>query len=710
MSDFLNKYPYTNFHELNLDWVIERVKKLTEDWAATLEEWNSTEEQWQELYDYVHDYFDNLDVQQEINNKINAMIADGTFVTITTPVIEAKVASMMPATVASQIGNTVASQIGATVASQIDDVVAGQIDSAIVSPVNDWLSLHITQPTTPVVDDTLTISGAAADSAVTGKTIRETEIQNEMLNGVMLHIMYPVGSIVNNVIGTQVTFTDTGTRAVFERVYIKYNSTIRSLNSKQFILIKVNSADIIQSISSWVTSAAMTPGYYYVLYEENITDEYIVFNNLFITVDGYLEKNSIKNYIDNADASNIHSIDVLASQTLPELRNIVKVELANTSDITAGKYYYNNSGTMEIRTGTNCNRMNNKIRLYANKSYHCENLYYGFCVVCNVDSLSVIDTLNNLLVGDVYTPTSDCELYVTFTDADLLNATIYMIFENDVFNPYIQSERLPYIVVDVNGSGQFTDIQSAIDYANNTYNTVTTPVTIFIKNGVYTVLPDAASPFYAINKGSNMISIRGEDRDHTIIRCTCTDTLQGVALNIGGQCTIENLTIENLADATYTPATILPGNHRPYCLHNDAGVVDDSVSYYTTVRNCKFYSECDTPVGAGMHENQTQRYENCEFIYSQNAVIIQQGALYVHAPINPSDTANGLEVVDCVCVCNNTQHAMSIGDVSGSQPWAQIPQTYIRNVTYSAGTELHLDGASAITDYSKLNSNSSLNK
>ena len=173
MSDFFNKYPYTDFHEMNLDWIIERVKKLTEDWASTLEEWNNTEEQWQELYDYVHNYFDNLDVQQEINNKINAMIADGTFVTITTPVIEAKVASMMPATVASQIGDTVASQIGATVAGQIGDTVASQIDTAIVSPVNNWLTAHITQPTTPVVDNTLTITGAAADAKVTGDRIHD---------------------------------------------------------------------------------------------------------------------------------------------------------------------------------------------------------------------------------------------------------------------------------------------------------------------------------------------------------------------------------------------------------------------------------------------------------------------------------------------------------------------------------------------------------
>ena len=35
------------------------------------------EGQFEELYNYVHDYFDNLDVQEEINNKINEMLNDG---------------------------------------------------------------------------------------------------------------------------------------------------------------------------------------------------------------------------------------------------------------------------------------------------------------------------------------------------------------------------------------------------------------------------------------------------------------------------------------------------------------------------------------------------------------------------------------------------------------------------------------------------------
>ena len=140
MSDFFNKYPYTDFHELNLDWIIERVKKLTEDWASTLEEWNNTEEQWQQLYNYVHDYFDNLDVQQEINNKMNQMIADGTFKNIAQPIIEAQT----------------------------------------ITTTTSWLAAHITQPTTPAIDTSLAIAGAAADSKTVGD--RFTDDESMILN------------------------------------------------------------------------------------------------------------------------------------------------------------------------------------------------------------------------------------------------------------------------------------------------------------------------------------------------------------------------------------------------------------------------------------------------------------------------------------------------------------------------------------------------
>lgn len=271
-----------------------------------------------------------------------------------------------------------------------------------------------------------------------------------------------------------------------------------------------------------------------------------------------------------------------------------------------------------------------------------------------------------------------------------------------------QIKNKPFIIVDVNGNGDFTDIQSAINYAKNTFDVINESITIYIRNGVYNVEGTNVSPYYAIDKGSNRINLLGESRDGVIIKCVCTSTKQGIALNIGGQCTIENITIKELIGDGYNSTTHI-GDHKNYALHNDTPVQDSTEPYYTTVKNCKLYSECNTPVGAGLQNNQVQRYENVECIYAKNAVVKQQGSLYVHAPYSSSFIANGLEIVDCTLVSYNERPAISLGNVSGSQVYSNIPQTYIRNVTASAGvSEVVCDGFNK-TIISKGNSNSALN-
>lgn len=96
MSDFINKYPYTDFHELNLDWILETVKNTVEEWHQTLLEWKDVKIAWadeqqafQDLHDYVMNYFDNLDLQEEVNIKINQMAADGTLDAIILPYFNA---------------------------------------------------------------------------------------------------------------------------------------------------------------------------------------------------------------------------------------------------------------------------------------------------------------------------------------------------------------------------------------------------------------------------------------------------------------------------------------------------------------------------------------------------------------------------------------------------------------------------------------------
>ena len=112
--------PYTNFHELNLDWIIEEVKKIREEWDAYREETSA------EMAEF-RAWFDNLDVSDEVRAVINDMVSSGQFLTITLP--------------------------------------------SITSVTESWLAQHITQETGYVIDDTLTVSGAAADAKAVGDNI-----------------------------------------------------------------------------------------------------------------------------------------------------------------------------------------------------------------------------------------------------------------------------------------------------------------------------------------------------------------------------------------------------------------------------------------------------------------------------------------------------------------------------------------------------------
>ena len=78
---FENKYPYTDFHELNLDWFLAEFKKVhnhVDNLDATVHEFT----------EFVTNYFNNLDVQEEINNKLNAMAADGTLSALIQPLFD----------------------------------------------------------------------------------------------------------------------------------------------------------------------------------------------------------------------------------------------------------------------------------------------------------------------------------------------------------------------------------------------------------------------------------------------------------------------------------------------------------------------------------------------------------------------------------------------------------------------------------------------
>ena len=57
----------------------ELLCKVVEYLNNTISDVNKLSEGFQKLYNYVHDYFKNLDVQDEINNKLDEMVTSGEF-------------------------------------------------------------------------------------------------------------------------------------------------------------------------------------------------------------------------------------------------------------------------------------------------------------------------------------------------------------------------------------------------------------------------------------------------------------------------------------------------------------------------------------------------------------------------------------------------------------------------------------------------------
>ena len=100
MDGFNNKYPYTDFHELNLDWFLSRFHSLLQEWTdlaadnaefkqTMTERFNTLDQTVAEFIRFVNNFFDNLDVQQEINHKLDVMAADGTLDALLLPYFNA---------------------------------------------------------------------------------------------------------------------------------------------------------------------------------------------------------------------------------------------------------------------------------------------------------------------------------------------------------------------------------------------------------------------------------------------------------------------------------------------------------------------------------------------------------------------------------------------------------------------------------------------
>lgn len=110
------QFPYTNFHEMNLDQIIKIMREMQDEWTATKAEWASYK-------DFIDNYFAQLDVSDEVLAALRTLAETG----------------------------------------ELNNI----IDPVISEAVTQWLVDNI-EPTTPAIDETLTVLAAGADSKATG--------------------------------------------------------------------------------------------------------------------------------------------------------------------------------------------------------------------------------------------------------------------------------------------------------------------------------------------------------------------------------------------------------------------------------------------------------------------------------------------------------------------------------------------------------------
>lgn len=79
------EYPYTDPNRYNSDWILNRVKEVSLEWIETRKEWNNTREEFASLKAFIQNYFAQLDLQDEVNVKLDIMARDGSLSALISP-------------------------------------------------------------------------------------------------------------------------------------------------------------------------------------------------------------------------------------------------------------------------------------------------------------------------------------------------------------------------------------------------------------------------------------------------------------------------------------------------------------------------------------------------------------------------------------------------------------------------------------------------
>ena len=531
---------------------------------------------YKELYEFVNTYFDNLDVQKEINNKLDNMSREGTLLTMIKP--------------------------------------------TVTNETTKWLAANMTNPSSPAIDKSLTVQGAAADAFMTGSLLSS--------------LFSPNYNNFRENLGEGATFIDQHYIDADGAVHVNLDYSY----SDYITVLPRTSLQIKSGIDTFVC-----------VYNEN--KEFIY---------GYYSSNTKS--VNLLDDARFIRYSIVTSKKY--LKAIINPMYTLQSELLSNFYHGAFSNTMilpqTIRvTGYYANWDTGK--LSRNDKYFCS---------------PYLRALNGTIICDT-TPSDDNVFTVSFYDSNFTmlssayNKKIVPIPKNAYYFCYSKRIDKDYdvkimsnsttLTVSKDNSKMFTSINAALNFAY-AIESKENPITIIVFPGVYEEILSI--------KGQHYVSLIGTNRETCVIK-NGTAHYNNAPLRIQGACYVANLTFIATADK-YSSDTgtgyaawkkdVLAGASNPtwlttlgsYAVHCD-DVTNGEITT-SLFENCYMYSETFPAFGAGMQLNNTIYLLNCDLLTSIDEDIYNakklnsQGTLLCHGnyPTSPvADPKQSLVVKDC---------------------------------------------------------------
>ena len=167
--------------------VVEYLNKVISSQNEVIDATNDLQVAFQELHDYVENYFNNLDVQEEINNKIDAMVLNGTFQTILNTYVEPKL-NELDTKLSGDIANETSARQAADAGLQTQITALSSGSPLVASDVSDMTDttrvyVNTTDGKWYYYDgDSWEIGGTYQSSGISDNTITEDMLSSNLKN------------------------------------------------------------------------------------------------------------------------------------------------------------------------------------------------------------------------------------------------------------------------------------------------------------------------------------------------------------------------------------------------------------------------------------------------------------------------------------------------------------------------------------------------